>query len=518
MLRPSPDLSLGFETLALSRAFSPFLPLRRSARSLKVAAVGLTVLVGGTSSLQNAVANGDTRTLVMHHTHSGEDGTFTFKKDGRYDPAVLEKLNWFLRDWRTQDPTKMDPALFDIVWEVYRTTDARAPIQIVSAYRSPKTNAMLRSRSSGVAQFSQHMLGKAMDWYVPGVNLADLRAAGLRLQRGGVGFYPTSGSPFIHTDTGSIRHWPRMTHDQLVRVFPDGKTVHVPTDGKPLSGYATALAEVRARGSSPGVAVASADGGKAKSFFSGFFKKKEADDEEGAAETTVAAAPANAETSKDTGRGTAQPQPAAPQVASAPLPPSRPAAIAVAAIATQQAANFPSAPLPQRRPNEIAVTGRARTASASLAAGPAPLPSVITRGEADGAGEDADTALGYAAMGNLSGEPQSGALPHAAAPVMSAPAATAQPTVAAAPKPRTRAAQVAFGRLFLSPSLASELYLRPPELRVFAAFMTPPREVVAHTFSRDASFGLSAGFSGPAVAELPTYVFRAPPVALTQRM
>jgi hypothetical protein len=74
---------------------------------------------------------------------------------------------------------------------------------------------------------------------------------GLRLARGGVGFYPTSGSPFVHMDTGSVRMWPRMTHEQLVRVFPDGKTVQIPTDGRPLQGYALALAEIQQRGNSP---------------------------------------------------------------------------------------------------------------------------------------------------------------------------------------------------------------------------------------------------------------------------
>ena len=120
----------------------------------------------------------------------------------------------------------MDRRLFDILWEVYRDVDGKQPINIISSYRSPATNAMLRRRSSGVARHSQHMLGHAIDFFIPGVPLADVRAAGLRLQRGGVGFYPTSGSPFVHLDTGSVRHWPRMTHDQLAKVFPDGRTVH----------------------------------------------------------------------------------------------------------------------------------------------------------------------------------------------------------------------------------------------------------------------------------------------------
>jgi hypothetical protein len=110
---------------------------------------------------------------------------------------------------------------------------------------------MLRARSSGVAQFSQHINGNAIDFYIPGVSLAKVRAEGLRLQRGGVGFYPTSGSPFVHMDTGTIRHWPRIPREELVKIFPDGRTVHIPSDGRPLPGYALALADVERRGAVP---------------------------------------------------------------------------------------------------------------------------------------------------------------------------------------------------------------------------------------------------------------------------
>ena len=207
----------------------------------------------GSKSLQNAAAEGDTRTISMHHMHTGEDITITYKREGRYDDAALEKLNWFLRDWRRSEQTKMDPHLIDLVWEVQREAAPTTPIQVVCGYRSPETNAMLRHRSAntGVARFSQHMLGHAMDFYIPGVKLEQLREYGLRLQRGGVGFYPESGSPFVHMDTGGIRMWPRMTHEELARVFPDGRTVHIPTDGRPLSGYALALADVRQRGAEP---------------------------------------------------------------------------------------------------------------------------------------------------------------------------------------------------------------------------------------------------------------------------
>ncbi|MGV7211751.1 DUF882 domain-containing protein [Bradyrhizobium sp. UFLA05-112] len=261
--------------------------------------IGLTslLLLAGAGNVHDATALNETRTLSFHHTHSGEDLTVTFKRDGRYDEGALKQLNHYLRDWRSQDETVMDRHLFDILWEVYRDVDGRQPIQIVSSYRSPATNAMLRRRSSGVARFSQHMLGHAMDFYIPGVPLEQIRFAGLRLQRGGVGFYPTSGSPFVHLDTGSIRHWPRMTHDQLARVFPDGRTVHLPTDGTPLKGYELAKADIERRGNGDDAATI----GK-PSFLAALFKGKSApasdEDDEGApavsakpvAPTVVAAA------------------------------------------------------------------------------------------------------------------------------------------------------------------------------------------------------------------------------------
>jgi uncharacterized protein YcbK (DUF882 family) len=222
-----------------------------AARTVYSCGLALLIFVLGSRALQNAVAEGDTRTITMHHLHTGEDITITYKRNGRYDEAALEKLNWFLRDWRRGEQTRMDPHLIDLVWEVQREADANEPIQVVCGYRAPQTNAMLRRRSGGVARFSQHMLGHALDFYIAGVSLEHLREIGLRLQRGGVGFYPTSGSPFVHMDTGGVRMWPRMSHEELVRVFPDGRTVHIPSDGKPLPGYAVALAEITKRGGMP---------------------------------------------------------------------------------------------------------------------------------------------------------------------------------------------------------------------------------------------------------------------------
>jgi uncharacterized protein YcbK (DUF882 family) len=220
----------------------------RAGARLGVAAL---LLLGANNSLQNAVAEGDTRTLSFHHVHTDEDITVTFKRNGRYDEAALKKLDWFMRDWRREQETHMDPHLFDLLWEAYRDVGATEPVQVICGFRSPQTNSMLRARSSGVAQFSQHINGNAIDFYIPGVPLATVRAEGLRLQRGGVGFYPTSGSPFVHMDTGTIRHWPRIPREELVKIFPDGRTVHIPADGQPLPGYALALADVERHGAVP---------------------------------------------------------------------------------------------------------------------------------------------------------------------------------------------------------------------------------------------------------------------------
>ena len=198
------------------------------------------------SSTETAVANGDTRTLNLYHSHTGESIQATFRVNGAYDPAVLARLNYFLRDWRNNDVTHMDPRLFDVIWEVYRTAGATEPVVIVSAYRSPETNAMLRRRSHAVAEHSQHILGRAMDTTMPGMPMERIREIGMRLQRGGVGWYP--GENFVHLDVGNVRAWPRMSYDQLVRLFPDGKTVHLAADGRTLPRYQEARAEIASRG------------------------------------------------------------------------------------------------------------------------------------------------------------------------------------------------------------------------------------------------------------------------------
>ncbi|MBB3811012.1 DUF882 domain-containing protein [Pseudochelatococcus contaminans] len=258
-------------------------------------------LFAGTGGLQNAIANGDTRTLSFYHAHTRESLTVTFRRNGRYDRAELQKLNWFLRDWRNDESISMDPKLFDIVWAAQREAGSRGTIKVLSAYRSPKTNAMLRRRSSAVAKNSQHTQGRALDFALPDADMARVRAIGMRLQRGGVGYYPNV--PFVHLDSGSVRSWPRMPRNQLERLFPDGRTVHLPADGKPLQGYEAARQTIIARGdlvpgmSAAAVAEAASQPQRRRSFwatlFGGADEAEDADVADTASRRQVASRPSS---------------------------------------------------------------------------------------------------------------------------------------------------------------------------------------------------------------------------------
>ncbi|MBM3562104.1 MAG: DUF882 domain-containing protein [Alphaproteobacteria bacterium] len=236
-------------TTPRSSARQNFAPLSKALFSKSLGLVVLCLATLAPKLTETAVANGDTRTINLYHAHTHESISATYLVNGQYDSNVLQQLNWFLRDWRRDEPTNMDPRLFDVVWETYRSAGVGDQVvNVVSAYRSPETNAMLRARSRAVAKYSQHMLGKAMDTTIPGMPMSQIREIGMRMQRGGVGYYPTAGTPFVHLDVGNVRHWPRMSFDELVRLFPDGKTVHLPTNGQPLARYEEARAEIEGRG------------------------------------------------------------------------------------------------------------------------------------------------------------------------------------------------------------------------------------------------------------------------------
>ncbi|MBB4063116.1 uncharacterized protein YcbK (DUF882 family) [Gellertiella hungarica] len=242
----------------------------------------------------HADAQAETRSLKLYFVHTGEKAVITFKRNGVYDRQGLQQLNRFLRDWRRNQPTKMDPRLFDLIWEVYRQSGSRTYINVVCGFRSPETNSMLRSRTKGVAEKSQHMLGKAMDFFIPDVKLAKLREIGMKMQVGGVGFYPRSGSPFVHMDVGNVRAWPRMTRQELVRLFPNGRTLHLPSDGKPLPGYQEAMADYKRRVGSTHIEIADTGGSKKKGLLAFLFGGGADEGEDNAsaesAETAVASA------------------------------------------------------------------------------------------------------------------------------------------------------------------------------------------------------------------------------------
>jgi uncharacterized protein YcbK (DUF882 family) len=145
------------------------------------------------------------RTLSMVNVHTDEALTVTYWSDGAYRRNALDKLNHFLRDWREGAETEMDPQLFDVLWHTQMHVGFSGAIEVLSAYRSPTTNAWLASVSRGVASDSQHMNGNAMDISMPGVPVFKIRQVARSLGMGGVGFYPRSG--FVHIDTGPVRYW-----------------------------------------------------------------------------------------------------------------------------------------------------------------------------------------------------------------------------------------------------------------------------------------------------------------------
>ena len=206
--------------------------------------------------IQPQTASAETRTLKLYYVHTNERAEITYKRNGKYLSEGLKKANYMLRDWRRNEPTKMDPKTLDILWQVYKASGSRDYVHVISAYRSPATNAMLRRTRGGQAEKSQHMLGKAIDFYLPDVKLSKLRAIAFKVQGGGVGYYPRSGSPFVHIDSGNVRAWPRMSRTELLALFPNGNTVHLPSDGKPLPGYQAALAAYKnGKGASSSIVV-----------------------------------------------------------------------------------------------------------------------------------------------------------------------------------------------------------------------------------------------------------------------
>jgi uncharacterized protein YcbK (DUF882 family) len=145
------------------------------------------------------------RALSFAHLHTGETLDLIYWADGRYQPGALRRIDWLLRDFRTDEVHPIDPRLLDVLAALRQRLRMRAPFQVISAYRSPATNAMLASMSETVATNSLHMEGRAIDIRLPGRPLWAVRQAALALRAGGVGYYPRS--QFVHLDVGGVRRW-----------------------------------------------------------------------------------------------------------------------------------------------------------------------------------------------------------------------------------------------------------------------------------------------------------------------
>lgn len=147
----------------------------------------------------------DARNLKLYHTHTGDSVEVTYYLNGAYNPHAMEDLKVFLADWRDAQQQEIDPQLLDILWQVQQKTGNDDVFEVISAYRSSQTNEMLRQNSTGVAKTSQHVLGKAIDVRLRGLETTTLRDTARELGLGGVGYY--ASSDFVHIDSGRPRTW-----------------------------------------------------------------------------------------------------------------------------------------------------------------------------------------------------------------------------------------------------------------------------------------------------------------------
>jgi uncharacterized protein YcbK (DUF882 family) len=206
---------------------------RRS--GLLFGALALTLSVCLNADKMTAAGEPDERTISFYHIHTQERLTVVYKRNGKYVPEAMQQINYIMRDWRKNQIKEIAPATIDLAWEMHEELGSKEPINIICGYRSSDTNEMLRRTVGGQAKQSQHITGKAIDITFPDIPLKKMRYSALIRERGGVGYYPTSGIPFVHVDTGNVRMWPRMPRMELALLFPNGSSKYVPTDGRPIT-------------------------------------------------------------------------------------------------------------------------------------------------------------------------------------------------------------------------------------------------------------------------------------------
>lgn len=184
------------------------------------------ILVCGQSAA-TAEIEAETRMISLRHLWTGERLDTVYRTGDRYDPEGLARINWFMRDWRCDKVTEMDPGLIDLLWELTQELRPKGPIRVISGYRSRGLNLAMKRQGRNVAIRSEHSSGRAVDVVFPGVKAEKVRKAAEARKAGGVGYYPHSGPPFVHLDTGRILLW---AQDE-----PDGKKRAAATrENKPL--------------------------------------------------------------------------------------------------------------------------------------------------------------------------------------------------------------------------------------------------------------------------------------------
>jgi len=179
-------------------------PNNRGRRAFLRAGAGL-LLAGITEPAFAAVKRVHVRSVAFHHLHTGEQLKVDYWVNGRYQRDALRAVNHLLRDYRTGQLHTIDPALLDVIDGLRHRLGTGGPVEVVSGYRSPETNELLREEGAGVAKASYHLRGMAIDMRVPGRSLRNVKRAAMSMRRGGVGYYPHSN--FVHVDVGPIRHW-----------------------------------------------------------------------------------------------------------------------------------------------------------------------------------------------------------------------------------------------------------------------------------------------------------------------
>lgn len=157
------------------------------------------------SSPTALLARFEERSLSFYHTHTSKKLSLVYFKNGRHIPSALTKINHFLKDFRTGEIHAIDPTLLDVLHDLRQAAGSKDFFEVISGYRSPQTNTMLKGNSGGVASHSLHMSGKAIDIRLPAFNTGRLHRIAMALKQGGVGYYPQSD--FIHLDTGRVRTW-----------------------------------------------------------------------------------------------------------------------------------------------------------------------------------------------------------------------------------------------------------------------------------------------------------------------